>query len=241
MLNRNEVITHRKDGRYMGRFIIDHREDGKPIYQYVYGSTYEEAEEKLRIAHEIEIRYLSGKSLTLHTVYKEWLNGVANRVKESTYANYRMKFEQHILSVFGDISCTEITSGKLNAFIKEKMDSGLSASYVRDIMTVFKSLLRYVQEEYHIHISLKNVVMPKVEKKSAHKMSDEQQSKLVAYIKNHLNLTTLGILLSLREFDEKIVEKTAKICYNENNHELRKQKGGFFYGRETNSNFLRCR
>ena len=130
----------------MGRFIIDHREDGKPIYQYVYGSTYEEAEEKLRIAHEIEIRYLSGKFLTLRTVYKEWLNGVANRVKESTYANYRMKFEQHILPVFGDISCTEITSGKLNAFIKDKMDSGLSASYVRDMMTVFKSLLRYIQE-----------------------------------------------------------------------------------------------
>ena len=39
-----------------------------------------------------------------------------------------------------------------------------------------------------------------------------------------------------REFDEKRIEKTAGICYNENNYKLQKQKGGFFYG--TNSNFL---
>ena len=42
-----------------------------------------------------------------------------------------------------------------------------------------------------------------------------------------------------REFDEKRIEKAAKICYNENNDRLRKQKGGFLYG--TNSNFLRYR
>lgn len=197
MLNRNETITYRKDGRYMGRFIIDHKENGKPVYQYVYGKTYEEAEDKLRIAREIESRYISGRCIKLQAVYEEWMKGVSNRVKESTYANYRMKFEKHILPAFGETSCTEITSGKLNTFIKEKLDSGLSASYVRDMMTVFKTLLQYVQEEYHVHISLKNVVLPKVERKSSHKMSDEQQARLVAYIKEHLNLTALGVLLSL--------------------------------------------
>ncbi len=45
--------------------------------------------------------------------------------------------------------------------------------------------------------------------------------------------------LKQREFDEKRIEKAAKICYNENNDRLRKQKGGFLYG--TNSNFLRYR
>ena len=96
MIPHHETITKRKDGRFMGRFIVGHKENGKAIYQYVYGSTYEEAEKKLRIAHEIENMYLSGKNITVKEVYDEWLPAAANRIKESTYANYRLKFEKHI-------------------------------------------------------------------------------------------------------------------------------------------------
>ena len=38
-----------------------------------------------------------------------------------------------------------------------------------------------------------------------------------------------------REFDVKNIERTAEICYNENNHKLKNRKA-VFYG--TNSNFL---
>ena len=38
-------ITKRKDGRYMGKFIIGYDDSGKTQYQYVYGKTYAEAEE----------------------------------------------------------------------------------------------------------------------------------------------------------------------------------------------------
>lgn len=95
MLENRETITQRKDGRFMGRFIIDHEADGKAVYQYVYGKTYDEAEQKLRIARDIESQYLSGRHITVQTVYTEWLNAIVNRVKESTYANYTMKFEKH--------------------------------------------------------------------------------------------------------------------------------------------------
>ena len=197
MLQNTETITQRKDGRYMGRFIIDHESNGKPIYQYVYGKTFDEAEQKLRIARDIESQYLSGRCNTVNKVYSEWLNAIVNRVKESTYANYTMKFEKHILPVFGDMLCTAINSAKINAFIKDKMDSGLSAGYVRDLLTVFKALLSYAQEEYSFKLSLKNVCLPKAEKKKPHKMDDEQQKKLVSYVKNHIDLTGLGVLLSL--------------------------------------------
>ena len=42
MLQDRETITKRKDGRFMGRFIIDHEPNGKPVYQYVYGKSYDE-------------------------------------------------------------------------------------------------------------------------------------------------------------------------------------------------------
>lgn len=60
-----------------------------------------------------------------------------NRVKESTLANYMSKFEKHILPEFGDIPHADLTTGRINAFINQKLADGLSASYVRDSLISF--------------------------------------------------------------------------------------------------------
>ena len=191
------TITKRKDGRYVGKFIAEYADNGKAQYHYVYGKTYEEAENKVLIGREIATRFLSGRYITVGKVYQEWLNAVVNRVKESTLANYRNKFEKHILPEFGDIPCADLTAGRINAFINKKLADGLSASYVRDIFTVFKTMLKYAQEEYGFRLSLKNVVLPKAERKQVEKISDTEQKKLVSYLKANMSLTAFGILLSL--------------------------------------------
>ncbi len=190
-------ITKRKDGRFMGRFIVGYSDDGKAIYQYVYGKTYEETEEKLMIGREIETRYLSGRTVSVKKVYDEWLNAVVNRVKVSTFANYKLKFEKHILPEFGDMSCTELSAGVINAFINRKLADGLSASYIRDIIVVFKTMLRYAQEEYRFDLSFKNIALPKCEKRQENKLADYEQHLLVEYLKRNMNLTSFGILISL--------------------------------------------
>lgn len=162
-------ITIRKDGRYMGKFITGYDDCGKVRYQYVYGRTYEETESKLLIGQEVASRYLSSRFITINKIYEEWLNAVVNHVKESTLANYRAKFENHILPIFGDIPCAYLSAGRISEFINKKLADGLSASYVRDIIIVFKSMLRYVQEECGFKLSLKNVVLPKLEKKQVKK------------------------------------------------------------------------
>ena len=136
-------ITLRKDGRYMGKFIMSYDDRGKAQYQYVYGRTYDEAESKVLIGQEVASRYLSGRNITVNKVYAEWLNAVVNRVKESTLANYKAKFEKHILPVFGEVPCVDLSAGGLNEYINKKLADGLSASYVRDIITVFKVMLSY--------------------------------------------------------------------------------------------------
>lgn len=197
MLRLVENITKRKDGRFMGRFIVGYDNNGKALYQYVYGRTYDEAEEKLIIGKEIESRYLSGRNISVKKVYNEWLNAVVNRVKESSFANYKLKFEKHILPEFGDMSCTELSAGVINTFINRKLTDGLSASYVRDIMIVFKTMLKYAQEEYKLSLSLKNIVLPKCERKTEQKLGDTEQRLLVEYLKRHMNLTSFGVLISL--------------------------------------------
>ena len=191
------TITKRKDGRYVGKFITDYDIRGKAHYQYVYGKTYDEAESKVLIGREIASRYLSGRYITVGKVYQEWLNAVVNRVKESTLVNYQNKFEKHILPEFGDVPCADLTAGRINTFINKKLADGLSASYVRDIFTVFKTMLKYAQEEYGFRLSLKNVVLPKAERKQVEKICDTEQKKLVSYLKANMSLTAFGILLSL--------------------------------------------
>ena len=192
MENAGICITMRKDGRYMGKFVTGYGDDRKAQYQYVYGKTYEEAENKAMIGREIASRFLSGRK-----VYAEWLNAVVNRVKESTLANYKNKFVKHILPEFGDVPCADLTAGRINAFINKKLADGLSASYVRDIFTVFKTMLKYAQEEYGFRLSLKNVTLPKAKRNQVEKISDEQQKKLVSYLKANMSITAFGILLSL--------------------------------------------
>lgn len=197
MENTGINITLRKDGRYIGKFITDYDSSGKAHYQYVYGKTYDEAEQKVLIGREIASRFLSGRYITVGKIYLEWLNAVVNRVKESTLANYQNKFEKHILPEFGEIPCADLSAGRINAFINQKLAEGLSASYVRDIFTVFKTMLKYAQEEYGFKLSLKNVVLPKSERKQVEKISDTEQKKLVSYLKANMSLTAFGIMLSL--------------------------------------------
>ena len=190
-------ITIRKDGRYMGKFIVGYDDRGKAQYQYVYGRTYDEAESKVVIGQQVASHFLSSKYITVSKVYAEWLNAVVNRVKESTLANYKAKFEKHILPVFGDIPCADLSAGRINEYINQKLADGLSASYVKDIITVFKALLSYAQDEYGFKLSLKNVTLPKIERKQIARISDTEQKRLIDYLKANMSLTAFGILLSL--------------------------------------------
>jgi integrase len=197
MVNVIENITKRKDGRFMGRFIIGYGDGGKTIYQYVYGSSYDEAMKKVIIGKSIEARFISGKSVLVKKVCTEWLDFVAGKVKESTLANYRMKFEKHILPKFGNTLCSELTAESINAFLRQKLSQGLSPSYVRDIAVIFKAMLGYAGEEYDLKLPLKKITLPKCEKKEIKKISDKEQNKLVEYLKRDMDLTAFGILISL--------------------------------------------
>ena len=62
-------ITLRKDGRFMGKFIVGYDDKGKAQYQYVYGRTYDEAESKMLIGQEVASRYQVGTHIEVFTNY----------------------------------------------------------------------------------------------------------------------------------------------------------------------------
>lgn len=192
MARRGENIYKRKDGRWEGRYRL-----GNAKYRSVYGRSYNEVKAKLLALKAAPVPVISSGNMTVKTLFEEWLSAVRLRVKESTYANYRMKADRHILPEFGGLRYDLLTVRMLHTFIESKLNSGLSAKYVCDIIIVFKSMAKYIAKVHGFRNILADVVLPKVQKKELKLLTDNQQLQLCKHLKTNMNTTSLCVLLSL--------------------------------------------
>ena len=151
MARRGENIYKRKDGRQEGRYKSGYRENGQAKYRSVYGHSYAEVRTELAPLKITTPAMSTSCRLTVKKLFSEWLSAVKLRVKPSTYANYQMKIEKHILPSFGGIRYDSLTVQMLNSFIEDKLNSGLSAKYVSDIIIVFKSMAKYIAKIHRKH------------------------------------------------------------------------------------------
>ena len=126
-------VYQRKDGRFEARISIGKDSDGKRLYRSVYGKTRAEVELKLSAlgSREYSVTEMTVKELTL-----EFLATVKPRLKESTFTNYRMKAEKHIIPAFGNKCCCALNADDVYAFIEDKRGKGLSARYIADIVVL---------------------------------------------------------------------------------------------------------
>ena len=197
MPRRGENIYKRKDGRWEGRYRAANQLSGKTKYRSVYGKSYQEVKRKLLICKTQSDHEASSGKLTVTELFSEWLSAVRNSVKESTFANYTMKINHHILPVFGTITYELLTSAAVHDFITRKIDSGLSAKYVSDIIIILKSMAKYMKRVHGYRNPVEYVNLPKQKRHEKSLYSAAQQRNLTAFLMRNMNLTSLGILLSL--------------------------------------------
>lgn len=192
MPRKGENIYKRKDGRWEGRYKV-----GMSKYRSIYGKSYQEVKEKLCVLKAAPIPKNSSGKLTVKELFEEWLATVKFKVKESTYANYRMKADKHILPEFGGLRYEQLTVHMLHNFIESKLKIGLSAKYVSDIIIVFKSMAKYISRVHDFENPIVDVILPKFEKKEMNLFSDYQQEQLCRYLLKNADNTSIGVLLSL--------------------------------------------
>ncbi len=196
MARKGENIYKRKDGRWEGRYQCGYHTSGRVKYRSIYGKTYQEVKEKLTKLKAKTEHYTSSGSLTVKTLFKEWLDSVKFRVKASTLANYRMKCDRHILPEFGEMRYEQLSAQMIHSFIENKMKAHLSAKYVADIVIVFKSMTKYIAKVHGFRNPLVNVALPKVERKELSLLSESEQKMLCRQLMEDVNQTKLGIMLS---------------------------------------------
>lgn len=185
-----ENIYLRKDGRYEGRLT-----DGSRKLRYFYGKTAGEVREKIKSFKESQSYCESG--LPVKALFAEWLEASRFRLKESTVANYIGKAEKHILPAFGNICADKLDPFVLHKFIADKLKSGLSANYVADIVILMKSIMKFAVNRYNIRNRIAEVILPKRKKAQVLLLSKPQQTRLQKYLGEHMDITALGVALSL--------------------------------------------
>ncbi len=193
----NGSVYKRKDGRWEFRISLGKDENGKRIFRSFYGKTREEAEFKAVVSLDEKVEDYAKTDLTVKDLIVEWMLSISARIKESTAANYRMKAEKHLIPAFGDKYCFTIKANDIHIFIENKLKSGLSARYIKDIIVLLKSVFKYASREYHIRNVLDGITLPKKSKPEVKILTNDEQKTLERYIAENQNLTTLGISTSM--------------------------------------------
>ena len=86
------LVRKRSDGRWEGRIVVGHKEDGKPIYRSVFAKTQKELMEKLHRSIETfrDVELKENSNLTLGEWLDKWLDErMRFTVRESTLDGYR--------------------------------------------------------------------------------------------------------------------------------------------------------
>ena len=200
MSRRGDNIHKRSDGRWEGRYISGRSDNGKAIYKSVYAHSYSECSDKLRLA-KCNMLPIS-KPITLSEVFSAWLLSRKNRVKQSTYVNYRTLFDNYIYDNLGAKQVDRLNAFLLDRFADELMHSGgrngngLSAVTVQAVMIMLRSVLEYGALEYGLPDPAKNISMPKTESSEIQLFNTFEIAKLrSAALKG--DSYELGVLLSL--------------------------------------------
>ena len=140
-------IYKRQDGRYEGRYIKGRKENGKPDYGYVYGSTYKEAENKLELAQADQAMPPAPDVMTVSQWLNKWLATAGVFISGQTRDRYASVISEYISPVLGDMKLLAIDSEFINAFIS---GSELPQKTRMDIVSIMKSAMKLAEIEYKI-------------------------------------------------------------------------------------------
>ena len=207
MPKKGENIRKRADGRWEGRYKVDTPTDAKTKYHSVYGKTYKEVKDKIRLITSQPALLNEKKQqqpILIKEVITQWLNSSKSIHKGATEVRYEYLIEKHIIPELGDVPLSSVTSSLLTNFMNRKLEHGslnskgtLSPAYVRSIMSVVVSVLQYAVNEGMCQPLNINLQKPCIDKRDLEVLSAFDQNRLESALIHNIDETKLGILISL--------------------------------------------
>ena len=136
------------------------------------------------------------KEKTINQITEEWKEEKKKYVKKSTYAAYQLLIQNHIKPYFGDLY--EVNEEKVQQFVFDKLDAGLSEKTIRDIIIVLKMILKFgIKNGYLEYVQIDVKFPSKQEKKDLDVLSKADQKKFMEHLRNNFTFKNLGIFICL--------------------------------------------
>ena len=240
------MVRKREDGRWEGRIVVGHKENGDSIFRYIYADTQKELTAKLRqnIALYQGVDLTEQSRMTLAEWLEQWLGQMSATLRPGTLEHYRKDMENHVVPQLGAKMLTQVTAAdlrKLYDTLKRRgrlkprpgQSHGLSSTTVHNIHATLHQALQAAVEQGLIPANPADEVdPPKVIRQPMKILNEEQLDTFMDAIKAdpiwhdffYTELTTglrLGEICGLMwaDFDGKA--GTLQIC-----RALHKEKGG---------------
>ena len=240
------MVRKREDGRWEGRIVIGHKENGDSIFRYIYADTQKELTAKLRqnIDAYQGVDLTEDGRLTLAEWLDRWLEQMALTIRPSTLERYRNDMERHVRPYLGHKNLTQITAADLRDLYHTLLEHGrlkprpgqspgLSPTTVHSIHTTLHQALQAAVEQRMIPDNpAMRAEPPKIIHRAMNILTEEQMERFLAETNRDIvwrdffytELTTglrLGEICGLMwsDFDER--KGTLRVCRT-----LRKEKGG---------------
>ena len=192
------TIRKRSDGRWEGRIIIGHKNDGSPMYKSVFGKTQKAT---LKMLHQMidlysDVDLTEECRMTLGEWMDKWLDEyMIFTVRETTLESYRSLTENQVKRFMGDRQLSTLTTADIQKFynkikkqgrVKPKRDGSheLSDSVVRGVhMMLHESLDTAVRERLIAKNPTNGTTIPKNNYAEKQILGDEQLDAFMEEIK----------------------------------------------------------
>ena len=187
------MVRKRDDGRWEGRIVVGHKENGDAIFHYVSAKTQKALMEKL---HRCIVEYDGAEltedcRMTLGEWLDIWLRECAEpSVRPSTYKGYRGYAERNIKPSLGSKQISKVTAADVQTLYRKLQREGgvdggaLSPATVRRIHGVLHQALNAAVDR---HLIVKNptddVTLPKKVTAAKTILNDKQLERFMEVIK----------------------------------------------------------
>ena len=241
------LVRKRADGRWEGRIVVGHKEDGSPIFRSVFARTQKEVMRKLHSQIETyrDVELTEESNMTLGEWMDKWLDDyMALTIRESTMDSYQTMTKHYIKPYLGGEKIGSITTADIqqlynwlreNGRVNEHYEKGntLSDSMIRSIhMMLHQAMDAAVRERLIVKNPTEGTVIPKNNYPPKQILTEEQLKRFLDVVKQdpvwsdffYTELTTgmrLGEICGLKWQD--FEEKTGRLHIRRSAH---RRKGG---------------
>jgi len=192
------TIRKRSDGRWEGRIIIGHKNDGTPMYKSVFGKTQKSTLKQLHQLLDLyrDVDLTEECRMTLGEWMDKWLDEyMIFTVRESTIDGYRLLVEHQIKRFIGDKQLAYITTADVQKFYNRIKKEGrvaehplfgheLSDTMIRKVhMVLHQALDMAVKERLIVRNPTEGTTIPKKSQTEKQILDDEQLDRFMEAIK----------------------------------------------------------